>query len=379
MARRVVFSVCVSELWVCVVAVLAMTVLVTALTACGGQAAAPSPAPKEAAPAAKPTEQPAKPAAAEPTKAPAAAPTAAPAKKVDYPTKTITFIAPSKPGSGFDTTARAVVATIEKEKLVPVSLPVQNFSGSVEGTANIVQQHKNDPNMVAVNSITLLLNHASGASPYSYKDITPIANLISSYYGFVVREDSPYKTLLDLLNDLKEKPEQTPLCGGQSDDRIAYGAAALTYGADLKKINYAAFAGGTEASTVLLEGTAKAEITTVDDIMGLIEAKKVRVLAVSGDKRLSGVLADVPTFKEAGLNLEWTNFRYIIGGPAMPDYAVQYWKETLAKMVKTPTWKEMLEKYRWGDNFVSEGFDKYLAEKATLIDKVSAELGLKKQ
>lgn len=182
----------------------------------------------------------------------------------------------------------------------------------------------------------------------------------------------------DLLKDLREKPDKTPLTGGQSDDRIAYGAAALASGADLKKINYAAFAGGTEASAVLLEGSAAAEITTVDDIIGLIESKKVRVLAVSGSSRLSGVLADVPTFKEAGLNLEWANFRYIIGGPGMPDYAVKYWKDTLGKMVKTPTWKENIARYRWADQFISDGFEKYLDDKAALIDKVSAELGLKK-
>ncbi|MHB0871332.1 MAG: tripartite tricarboxylate transporter substrate binding protein [Chloroflexota bacterium] len=342
----------------------AILILSLSLVACGSQPAAP----------AKPADQGAKPAAAEPTKATAAEP----AKKVDYPTKTITFIAPSKPGSGFDTTARAIAMTLEKEKLINVALPVENASGPPEGMATIVQRHKNDPNMVAVGSITTFLNKASGASPFGHKDITPIAMLISTDYGILVRADSPYKTLTDLLKDLKEKPDQTPLCGGQSDDRIAYGALAFTYGADLKKINYAAYSGGTEASTVLLEGTAKAEITSIDDVMGLIEAKKIRALAVSGSKRLSGFLSDVPTFKEAGVNLEWSNFRFLNGGPDMPDYAVQYWKDTTTKMVKTQTWKEMMEKYRWGDNFSTENVDKTMDEKAVLIDKVAAELGLKK-
>lgn len=356
-----------SRLWVLVVGILTLSL---AATACGGQAAAPD----------KPADQASKPAAAEPTKASAAAPAAQPtaAKKVDYPTKTVTFFAPSKPGSGFDTTGRAITATLEKEKLVTVSMPVQNASGPPEGIATIVQQHKNDPNMIGVGSIALLLNKVSGASPYGHKDLTLIANLLVTDYGVVVRADSPYKTLLEILKDLKEKPEQTPICGGQSDDRIAYGAAAFTYGADLKKINYAAYSGGTEAATLLLEGTAKAEITTLDDIMGLIEAKKVRVLAVSGDKRLSGILADVPTFKEAGLDLSWSNFRFIIGGPGMPDYAVNYWRDTLGKMVKTLTWKEMMEKYRWRDAFIADGVEKYIDEKAVLIDKVAAELGLKK-
>ncbi len=341
----------------------AILILSLSVVACSSQPAAP----------AKPADQASKPAAAEPTKAAAAEP----AKKVDYPTKNITFIAPSKPGSGFDVTARAVAATLEKEKLVPVSLPVENSSSSVEGFATIVQRHKNDPNMIAIGSLTPLLNKSTGASPYGHKDFTPISGLIKGYYGFIVRADSPYKTLMDLLKDLKEKPEQTPMCGGASDDRITYGVVGLTYGVDLKKINYAAYSGGTEASTVLLEGTAKAEITSIDDIMGLIEAKKLRVLAVSGSTRLGGVLADVPTFKEAGLDLEWVNTRYVIGGPNMPDYAVQYWQGVLAKMVKTPTWQEMLQQYRWVDDFSVQDFDKRLDGIATQIDKVAAELGMK--
>ncbi len=358
------------RLWLLVVGVLALSL---SLVACGGQAAAPAPA--------KPADQAAKPAAAEPAKAPAAAPaapTAAPAApKVDYPPKTVTFIAPSKPGSGFDTTARAIASTLEKEKLITFALPVQNSSSPPEGMATIVQQFKGKADMINVGSITTFLNKASGASPYGHKDITPIASLLSTYYGVVVRADSPYKTLTDLLKDLKEKPDQTPLCGGQSDDRIAYGALALAYGADLKKINYAAYSGGTEASAVLLEGSAKAEITTIDDIMGLIESKKVRALAVSGSQRLTGVLADVPTFKEAGVNLEWSNFRFIAGGPAMPDYAVSYWQGMLDKMIKTQTWKDNMAKYRWVDNFVVKDLGKYMDEKGVLIDKVAGELGLK--
>lgn len=354
-------------LWVLIAGILALSL---AVVACGGgQAPAPT----------------AKPAAAEPTKAaapaaaaPAAAqPTAAAAPKVDYPPKTVTFIAPSKPGSGFDTTARAIASTLEKEKLITFALPVQNSSSPPEGMATITQQFKGKADMVNVGSITTFLNKASGASPYGHKDLTPIAALLSTNYGVIVRADSPYKTLTDFLKDLKEKPDQTPICGGQSDDRIAYGALALAYGVDLKKINYAAYAGGTEASAVLLEGSAKAEITTIDDITGLIESKKVRALAVSGGKRLSGVLADVPTFKEAGVNLEWTNFRFIAGGPGMPDYAVTYWQGLMDKMVKTQTWTDNMAKYRWSDNYITKDLGKYMDDKGATIDKVAAELGLK--
>jgi putative tricarboxylic transport membrane protein len=302
------------------------------------------------------------------------------AAAADYPTKTVLCVAPSKPGSGFDTTMRAVTATLAKEKLVPVALPVENASSSVSGVATIVLRHKNDPYMIAVNSLGGMLNFAAGMSPYSHKDWTPIARLISGYYGIMVRYDSPYKTLGDLVKDLKANIGKIPFSGGASDDRIAYGAIFSKAGIDITKINYLAYAGGTEASMVILEGTGKVLISSIDDVMGLLEAKRLRMLAVSSGKRLEdALLKDVPTVRESGVDTEWENFRYILGGPSMPDHAVKYWQGILTKMVKTPTWQEMLARYRWGDTFMVDGLGKFLDDRLAVVTDVVNRLGMGKK
>src|SRR5512144_2691064 len=97
-----------------------MAIMFAVVACSSGQAPAPTAAPAKPAAAeptkaAAPASQPTTAAVAQPTAA-AAQPTAGP--KVDYPPKTVTFIAPSKPGSGFDTTARAIASTLEKEKLI---------------------------------------------------------------------------------------------------------------------------------------------------------------------------------------------------------------------------------------------------------------------
>jgi putative tricarboxylic transport membrane protein len=298
----------------------------------------------------------------------------------DYPTRPVTCFAPSKPGSGFDTTIRAVSATLAKEKLVPVALPVENASNSVSAMATVVLRHKNDPYTIVVQSLAGMLNFASGMSPYSHKDWTPIARLISAYYGFMVRYDSPYKTLGDMVKDLKANPGKVPFSGGTSDDRIAMGALLSKAGVDILKINYAAFAGGTESSGVVLEGSAKVLISSIDDVMGLLEAKRLRMLAVSSTKRLGDpLLRDVPTVRESGVDADWENFRYILGGPSMPGYAVKYWQNTLAKMVKTPTWKEMMTRYRWGDTFMVDGLGAYLDSRQAIVTEVATKLGMGKK
>jgi len=299
----------------------------------------------------------------------------------DYPDKAVTFIAQSKPGSGLDLTIRSINNTLIKEGLAPenVAIPVINMTGSSQAILNIVTRHKNDPYMISVSSVGSTMNYVTGVLPYSHKDITPIAKLISAYYGVFVKYDSPYKTLGELIRDLKSDPGGTPLSGGKFDDRFFYGALFSKAGIDITKINYAAFDGGTLASTVVLEGTAKAMVTTVDDIMPLIESKMLRPLAVSSPERIGGLFKDYPTVKEAGVDLVWENFRYVIGPPGFPDYAKKYWTEVLRKMVKTPTWQDLVKKYRWGDAFMAEGFDEFLDEKLVVIKKVATELGMTKK
>ena len=246
--------------------------------------------------------------------------------------------------------------------------------------ATIVLRHKNDPYMIAVNSLGGMLNFAAGMSPYSHKDWTPIARLISGYYGIMVRYDSPYKTLADLVKALKENIGKVPFSGGASDDRIAYGAVFSKAGIDVTKINYVAFSGGTEASMVVLEGTGKVLISSIDDVMGLLEAKRLRMLAVTSGKRLGdALLRDVPTVRESGVDTEWGNFRYILGGPSMPGYAIRYWQDTLAKMVKTPTWQEMLARYRWGDTFMIDGLGEFLESRQAVVTDIVNRLGMGKK
>jgi len=125
---------------------------------------------------------------------------AAGAPGADYPSRPVTFLSLSAPGSGFDTTTRAVVNTLVREKMVKVPLPVENASNSVAGTANMVNRYKGDPYTLSVHSLNGMMRYATGGSPYSHKDYTPLCGLISTYYGVAVRYDSPYKTLGDLVN-----------------------------------------------------------------------------------------------------------------------------------------------------------------------------------
>jgi putative tricarboxylic transport membrane protein len=298
------------------------------------------------------------------------------ASGADYPSKPVLFFSLGAPGSGFDTTTRAIVSALTKEKLVPVAISVENSSGSAVGLPLAVTRYKGDPYMISVQSLAGMLNYAIGVSQYDHRTYTPLAGLITTYYGIAVRSDSPYKTVGDLIKDLKEKPGRIPLCGGRHDDRIFYGSTFMKAGLDPSKINYVAFTPA-EACMSVLEGSCKAITSTLEDVSALVEGKKLRFLAISSGKPLEGLaLKNVPTLREAGIDFEFANDRYAFAGPAMPEYAVKYWHNTFTKMVKTPTWQEILKRYQWDDAFQIEGFNEALDKKQAVVMEVATKLGM---
>ena len=120
-------------------------------------------------------------------------------------------------------------------------------------------------------------------------------------------------------------------------------------GVDINKITYVVYSGGAETSMAILEGSSKAAINSVDELLGLVEGKKIRLLAVSAPKRYTiPALKDVPTLKESGIDFEWANMRYTFAGPEFPEYARKYWLDIFTKMVKTPTWKTTISRYQMG-------------------------------
>jgi len=301
------------------------------------------------------------------------------AQEADYPSKPVLFFSPGAPGGGYDTTLRAIANTLAKEKLVKVAMPVENAPSVAGGLADVVNRHKGNPYVISMGSDASMNFYGSGTLPYSHKDFTPLCSLATTYYGIAVKYDSPYKTMGDLIKDLKAKPADTPITIGTGDFSFD-GAMLLKAGVDPRKVNHVVFNGGAQGAMLIMEGSAKAGINSVDEFIGLVEAKKLRLLAISSAKRSDKpLLKDVATLRESGVDFEWGNTRFMIAPPGVPGYAVKYWRTTFAKMVKTPTWQEMLVRYQWSDYFMVEGFDAWLDKKQAMIMEALTVLGMAKK
>jgi len=106
----------------------------------------------------------------------------------------------------------------------------------------------------------------------------------------------------------------------------------------------------------------------------------MRVLGVAAPQRLTGVLANAPTWREQGVNLVSGSWRGVFGPKGLTTPQITYWENVLRKVADSPEWKADLEKNYWSDHFVTgaalkkELEQEYAADKAVLVD-----LGLAKQ
>ncbi|GGE07319.1 tricarboxylic transport TctC [Marinithermofilum abyssi] len=303
-----------------------------------------------------------------------------------YPEKPVTIVAPSGAGGGWDLTARAMAKALTEEKLIKQSLTVENKpgGGGVVFMAEYATQDKANPYKLFVNSPPLLINHLKkeGNSPYGYKDTTPLAQLTRDYGAFVVKKDSKYKKLSDLLADLKANPRQVRIAGGSapgSMDHVMAVLPAYKLGVDPKKLKYIPYDGGGEAIAALLGGNADVIATDASAVSEYVKAGKVRVLAVTSPKRLDGELKAVPTLKESGVDTEFIIWRGVFGPKEMSAEAKAYWENTLKSLSKSGAWEEELKANRWeGDYKNSADFQRFLTGQEKQLRDILTEMGMAK-
>lgn len=307
--------------------------------------------------------------------------------KEDYPKNNLTIVAPSGAGGGWDLTARGIGKVMNSTGLIEKPITVENKpggGGAVFMATYATKEVKNDY-MLMVKSPPILINNlkAEGNSPYGYKDTTPLAQLTKDFGAIVVRADSPYKTLKELLDAIKADPTAITMAGGSapgSMDHLITILPAYEYGIDPKAVKYVSYDGGGEAMAALLGNNADAIGTDISTVASYVKSGDVRVLAVTSPEKVAiEGLEDIPTLYDLGINSEFTIWRGIFGPKEMSETAKNYWIEKLTALNEKEEWKEELKRNGWEQDFrVGDDFTKFLEEQEGTISDILSALGMKK-
>ncbi|HKA41845.1 MAG TPA: tripartite tricarboxylate transporter substrate binding protein [Burkholderiales bacterium] len=300
------------------------------------------------------------------------------------PQKNVEIVVGSAPGGSNDKTARTVERIVVSNKLVNASLAVVNKPGGGSNIAfTYVSQHPGDAHYLLVGTPSLLTNHIVGLSPLNYTDFTPIASLFNDFVVFAASPASPIRSGKDLTERLKKDPKSVTIGFATvlgSHNHIAAGLLMKALGGNARDLKVVAFKGSAEAITAAIGGHIEVVTTAAGNAAPHVAAGRLRVVAVSATQRFPGPLADIPTWREQGVNLVFGGWRAIMAPKNLTPQQVAYWEGVLRKATQAPEWKADIEQNFWADDFVTgEPFRKDLAEDYNGMKAVLVELGLAKQ
>lgn len=295
------------------------------------------------------------------------------------PDRPVEFVVQASAGGGSDLFARTVADIMKKEGLVSVPINVVNKPGGSGAVAYAyVKTKTGDPHVIATATSSYLTTPIQGHSPVSYKDFTNLAVLCVEDYVAVVRTESPYKTLKELVEAAKKKPNGVRIGGSSvgSSDNIIENRLEKAAGIQL---NYIVFQSGGEANAALLGGSVDLAGPNPSEAAQLIAAGRLRPLAMFSPERLDN-WPDVPTAREQGYDVTLEQHRGVIMPSGVTDQQKLYWQNVMVKMFQSDGFKKYMK-----DNGlrpllkVGEDSEKYIDDQNTYYTEILTELGIAKK
>jgi tripartite-type tricarboxylate transporter receptor subunit TctC len=265
-----------------------------------------------------------------------------------YPERPITIIVPWGAGGGTDAVTRVLASQMETELGVPVNVVNRTGGSGVVGHAAISTAEP-DGYTLGVITAEIGMMHWAGLTDLTYEDYTPLALFSFDPAGVQVAADAPYDTLEELLSAIREKPGDLKGSGAGQGGIWHLALAGMLQSADIdpNAVAWVPSQGAAPGLTDLVAGGVDVVPSSVVEARSLMDAGRVKSLAVMADERLEA-FPDVPTLEEAiGSNWRVAAWRSLAGPEGLPDDVVQ----TLVPAVKT-----VFESAEFQDFMAKNGF-----------------------
>lgn len=300
------------------------------------------------------------------------------------PSRPVALVVGAAPGGSIDLTARLLQRAWDQQRLVPTPVVVINKPGAGQGIAwSYMIEKGGDGHAVAMGGPSLASNPVLGTHTIGYRDVTTIAMLFDDFTAFVVKADSPLKSMRDVVERLQRDPGAlsiacAPALGSGAHMGAVIGLRAA--GVRVKDVRFIVYKSAGEAMTAAIAGEVDVVSGTVANFPPQLPSGRIRILAVTSPQRLGSVMAATPTLKEQGIDAVYTNWRSVIGPQGMARPQVAYWEGVLAKAVQSEDWRRDLERNFWNANFLTgEPARRYVEQQGDLFRSIFIELGLAKK
>jgi tripartite-type tricarboxylate transporter receptor subunit TctC len=258
-----------------------------------------------------------------------------------YPSHPITFVNPFPPGGAVDTVGRPFTALLEPIIKQPCVVDTKAGAAGALG-AQVAANAKPD-------GYTLLM-HLPSISGFAEVDklfdrqpkftrahFIPIARLSAGPMVVVVNDQQPYKTMKDLVDDAKKRPDQILFSSSGLYGALHLPTALLMKAAGIK-MRHLPTNGGGPALTAILGNNAQVLVSSIAAASGQLKAGKLKALGCLGAQRAAS-LPDVPTLKEQGYDVEFSLWVGVFAPKGTPDAVITKLRGEIKKVATSEQFK----------------------------------------
>lgn len=256
----------------------------------------------------------------------------------DYPDRPVSVMVAYSPGGATDFQARIVTMMAADEKYLGQPMVIVNkpgAGGKVGWTAFATSGATDGYELAAYNIPHFIAQSIKFKTKYTIDNLEPIANWGADPAVLVVGKDSPFNTVADLVNYAKENPGKVTVSGAGLF--VGHHIAFLQIEkATAVKLAYVPHKGGAPALKSVIGGQVMAGVNNLSDAFRSQDSLKI--LAIADNERNTEFLPDVPTFKEAGFDVDDSsvNFRGLMVRKGTPQDVIDKLAKAVPEMFKDP-------------------------------------------
>ena len=269
------------------------------------------------------------------------------------PTKPVTFIVPAGTGGGADQMARFVQGVVTKHNLMKQPMVVVNKGGGAGAEGFLeVKNSKGEPHVIIITLSNLFTTPMATGVPFNWKEMTPVSMLALAQFILWVNKDNKAKTAKDYSSEVKAANTGTMKMGGtgsKQEDQII--TVAIERATAPKKFTYVPYKGGGAVATQLVGNHIESSVNNPIEAVSHWKAGNVLPLCIFDSKRsiykdkvtTDKAWSDIPTCKEAGLDVEYQMLRGIFMAPGVTPDQVAYYVDLMKKVMATPDWQKLMQ------------------------------------
>ncbi len=258
----------------------------------------------------------------------------------DFPKQAITIVSPFPPGGGNDKISRLLAAELAGIVGQPVVVENRGGAGGNLGTSSVAKAKPDGYTILTSQTSIIGVNHAlyANAGFVPKKDFEPLSQLTSAPVVFVVRADSPYKSMKDYIADARKRPDIVNFATPGNGTLSHLTTARLATQENIK-LTHIPYKGAGPATTDLLGGQIAMLVTSPSSVEGLVSSGKLRVLAAT-NSNLMGVFKGTPTLESLGIkDMNVADWYGVFVPKGTPADRIVYLEQAVRKAMSTADMK----------------------------------------